>query len=53
LLLNVDDFARLSGRGRLTLGETLADAGFLIDQGIVAGFRQPGDGRRPPRPPAP
>lgn len=53
LLLSVDDFARLSSRSRLTLGETLSDAGFLIDQGIVAGFRQPSDARRPPRPPAP
>lgn len=54
LLLKVDDFARLSGRGSLTLRETMADAGFLIDSGVVAGFRPLPDGRRPPRlPPSP
>lgn len=49
LLLELDDFARLSNRSRLTLGEVLHDAGFLIQDGAVAGFRLPADARRPPR----
>ena len=53
LLLKVDDFARVSGRGSLTLGEAMADAGFLVDRGTVAGFRLSSDGRKPPRIPAP
>jgi hypothetical protein len=53
LLLDVDDLARLSGRGRPTLGETMAHAGFLIHEGAVAGFRLPADARRPPRIPQP
>jgi len=51
LLLEVDDFARLSSRSRLTLGEALHDAGFLVNEGVVAGFRLPSDARRPPRVP--
>jgi hypothetical protein len=49
LFLELDDFARLSGRGRLTLGEAMSDAGFLVSKGAVAGFRLPADARRPPR----
>ncbi|MDP2206291.1 MAG: hypothetical protein Q8K65_08300 [Alphaproteobacteria bacterium] len=53
LLLELDDFARLSSRSRLTLGEALHDAGFLVHDGTVAGFRLPADARRPPRIPQP
>lgn len=53
LLLKVDDFARVSGRGSLTLGEAMSDAGFLVDRGTVAGFRLPSGGRKPPRIPRP
>jgi hypothetical protein len=49
LLLDMDDIARLSGRSRITLGETLADAGFLVNGDTVAGFRLPRDAQRPPR----
>lgn len=49
LMLKLDDFARLSGRGSLTLGESMADAGFRLNQGVVAGFRLPSDAPRPPR----
>lgn len=53
LLLELDDFARLSQRSKITLGETLSKAGFLIDNGTVAGFRLPADATRPPRPKQP
>lgn len=51
LLLNTDDFARLAQRSKLTLHETLRDAGFLVDRDIVVGFRLPADAPRP-KPPA-
>jgi|GEM_PF-1489193 len=51
LLLNTDDFARLAQRSKLTVHETLSQAGFLVDRDIVVGFRLPADAPRP-KPPA-
>lgn len=50
LLLNTDDFARLAQRSKITVHETLSQAGFLVDNDIVVGFRLPQDAPRPKPP---
>lgn len=53
LLLPVDDFSRLAQRSTITVSEKLSQAGFLVDNGIVVGFRLPADATRPKRPQPP